>query len=43
MRERVKKGLPLFATGGAAIGLTELMSQQQQEDQRSGLFNSLQY
>jgi len=43
MRERVKKGLPLFATGGAAIGLTEMMSQQQQEDQRSGLFNSLQY
>ena len=43
MRERVKKGLPLFATDGAAIGLTEMMSQQQQEDQRSGLFNSLQY
>jgi hypothetical protein len=43
MRERVKKGLPLFATGGAAIGLTEMMSQQQQEDQRSGFFNSLQY
>ena len=43
MRDRVKKGLPLFATGGAAIGLTEMMSQQQQEDQRSGLFNSLQY
>ena len=43
MRERVKKGLPLFATGGAAIGLAEMMSQQPQEDQRPGLFNSLQY
>jgi len=43
MRDRVKKGLPLFATGGAAIGLAEMMSQQPQEDQRPGLFNSLQY
>jgi len=43
MRERVKKGLPLFATGGAAIGLTEMMSQQQQQEPRTGLFSSLQY
>lgn len=42
MRERVKKGLPLFATGGAAIGLGELMRQQQQEKEAgSGLLHSL--
>lgn len=42
MRERVKKGLPLFATGGAAIGLGELMRQQQQErDSRNGVLHSL--
>ena len=42
MRERVKKGLPLFATGGAAIGLGELMRQQQQErESRNGALHSL--
>ena len=42
MRERVKKGLPMFATGGAAIGLGELMRQQQQEKEAgSGLLHSL--
>jgi hypothetical protein len=43
MRERVKKGLPLFATAGAALGLTEMMSQQQQQQPGTGLFNGLQY
>jgi len=43
MRERVKKGLPLFATAGAALGLTEMMSQQQQQQSGAGLFNGLQY
>jgi hypothetical protein len=42
MRERVKKGLPMFATGGAVIGLGELMRQQQQEKEAgSGLLHSL--
>tara|TARA_R110000851_G_scaffold132132_1_gene266430 strand:- start:24 stop:1163 length:1140 start_codon:yes stop_codon:yes gene_type:complete len=42
MRERVKKGLPMFATGGAAIGLGELMRQQQQEKEAgSGVLHSL--
>ena len=43
MRERVKKGLPLFATAGAALGLTEMMNQQQQQQSGAGLFNGLQY
>lgn len=42
MRERVKKGLPLFAIAGG-VGLTEMMSQRQQQEPSTGLFNSLQY